>query len=568
MRTRRLVPLAAAGALLAASVAPAQAQTTDPPGEVPGSATTTGSLTVLGLDAGSLLSLDLLQDSAMANTDETVGVPAALAELTALVVESPAAGVSQSIPVVSVESTGGSDTESQELQPIDNPVLSGSILPMALSALVGDDSASSELTAGLVDLAVLDGIATLAGTDLGLGANAQGSQGSGVRGLDLDALTVLDLDALLTGLGIPLADLPLDTVLGLVEGLGLLDQLGTTLADLGLDLDLTDLSVAAISDAVAGLSGDVVDLEALAQELDVAEPVCDAADPVIGLLGELTQQDTSTLCDDVPQTVVETVDTVLALTNQLTAALEAPLDLLAEVSLLSLEGLDVSVITTATDQVSTSAAEITGTLGGLNVGGLSIGALDLTTTTEQIGAVVTQAQGALGSVLGTIDPSLTDLVTVSALEEDTSVTQAANGAVTALAEFTGLRVEVLPDVTELLALIEGLASVESIGDQLTELGAPVPVGAPGVAELNGLLEGVPTSGLLTDTGVLALTEGLTVEVASLSQASTFTPAAAPAAPEAPPALPMTGSQDTLLLLAGLGAVVLAVGARRLAVRAR
>lgn len=561
MRLSRLAPVAVAGVLLAASMAPAHAQTAE---EVVGSGTTTGSLTVLGARAGNLLALDLLTDSGLANTDEAVGAPSALASIAALAVDSPAAGISQTVPVLTVESTGERQEAGSEAQSIDNPVASGTIVPMALSAVVGDNGAISGLSAGVTDLDVLSGILHVASTDLGLDSEALNAQADGLHGLRLDTVTALDLDALLAGLGIPLADLPLDTVLALVDSLGLLPELATALADLGVTgVDPANVTTDSLLATADELGTEVAMLSDLGEQLTVDETTCDVTEPAVGLLGELTGQDAATLCDDVTKTVNDATSQVLALTDQLGALLSTPVGLLANQALLTLDGLDVSVVTRATDSVDTSAADITAALGGISVGGLGLDGFDLGASAEQIGATIDQVEGTLGGVLGQIDPRLANLIDISALESDTSVVEDA-GAVIASANFTGLRVDVLPDAAELLSIVDGLAGVQSVGDQLTALGLAVPAAPAGITELNSLLGGVPTTGLATDDAVAVLSEGLTIEVASLSQQSSFAAAAAPGAPV--PTLPTTGSNDGIILLLGAGAVVAALGFRRLAVQ--
>ena len=557
MRLSRLLPAAAAGVLAATSLAPAQAQTAD----AAGTGTTTGSLTVLSARAGDLLALDLLSDRGLANTDGAVGAPAALASIAALAIDSPAAGVSQTVPLVSIESNGERKEQSTEVQPIDNPAVSGSIVPMALSAVVGSDGALSGLSAGVTDLDVLSGVLHLSSTDLGLDSEALTGQADGLRGAKVDALSALDLDSLLAGLGIPLTALPLDTVVGLVDSLGLLPQLGASLADAGVPgLDLQSLSADGILAAADTVTGDIGLLSGLQQQLSTDASSCDVAGPALDLLGQLTGQATESLCDNVPQTVDDAAAQILALTDQLGALLDAPVNVLSGQSLLALDGLDVSVVTKATDSLETSAADITAALGGIRVGNLGLDGFDAGATVDQVNAAIDQVEGTIGGVLGTIDPRLADLIDISALDRNTSVVEDA-GSIVASADFTGLRIDVLPDLSELTSIIDGLVGVESIGDQLTGLGLPVPAAPAGITQVSSLLAGVPTSGLATDDAVSVLSEGLTIEVAGLSQQSSFTPAA-PGQP-ATPTLPMTGSNAGLLLLLGGGAVLAALGTRHL-----
>lgn len=605
MRLSRLVPVLAAGALFAASTSPAHAQTDPADDPVEGVGTTAGALTLLGLDAGELLTLDVLTDAGSANIDEDTGPRRAAAQIAALAVESPAAGVSQALPLLQVESTGEPDERSQAVTPIDNPVVSGALAPLELSALVDEGGATSLLSAGLADLEVLSGILTLAGTTLDLGSTALVGDATGSRGLDVDALTVLDLEALLAALGIPLTDLPLDTLLDLLDGLGLLGQLDALLAPLGLDID--GLSVDAIVDLVDGLVGelDVVlgqldEVDALVDQiasLEAAEATlladatdCDSLsdlDDLLGVGGTLTE-----LCGNVDTTLTTITSQLASLTAQLDAlpelteltalvddlldqlqgALEAPLDLLSGQALLSLEGLDVTVLTKATDDVATSAAEVTGTLGSLQVGELPVlGTLDLTAPTDQLNGLLAQAEGLIGQVLAPIgDGALADLVQIRTLEETTSVEEV-DGAVVSSATFSGLDVQVAPILDQLTGLLAGLGGDDSVGALLGDLDLPLPTsGATEVLQLNTLLAPV-TDGLPL---LAALEDGLGLQVATLSQQSTFTPVAAqapgtpgapaPAAPAAPaPVLPRTGSDDGLLLALAGAAVLAALGGRHL-----
>lgn len=615
MRLSRLVPVLATGALLVASTSPVHAQS-DP---VEGVGTTTGELTLLGLDAGDLLTLDLLTDAGSANVDEASGPRRAAAQIAALAVESAATGVSQVLPLLQVESTGEPAQDSQGVTPIQNPILSGAIAPLELSALVDEGGATSLLSAGLADLDVLSGVLSLAGSSVDLGSTALAGDAAGSRGVAVDALTVLDLEALLELLGIPLADLSLDTLLGLLDGLGLLGQLEAVLGPLGVDIDGLSLAqVTTVLDTTLDTALDTVDdllvgvdaLEGVLTDLTsgIAQPVCDLTQPVLDLLGGLLGGDTgssTSICSGVVTDVQGTISTVTAqlgtltdqleaLLDQVLAVLDAPLDLLSGQALLSLDGLDVSVLTKATDDVATSSADVTGNLGALQVGELpALGALDLTAPTDQLNGLLAQAETLIGDVLAPIGGGvLSDLVSIRPMQEATSVEPTDAGGVVSTASFTGLDVQVLPEIGEVLALLEGLVGdptsitgiiaglpLDAAGVSSQALELPVS-GAPAAVELNGLLATV-TGGLPL---LAVLEDGLGLQVATLSQRSTFTPVAAsapiapgtpgtPGAPDAPaspagpaapsPTLPRTGSDDTLLLALAGAAVLAALGGRQL-----
>jgi len=590
MRMSRLVPAVAAGALVVATTAPAIAQ--EPPAPVTGVGTTTGSLTLVDLDAGELLDLALLSDAGVANIDEAAGARSAAAQIAAFSLTSGLLGIAESVPLLAVESTGEERTAGQDVPLPANPIVTGAALPLSLSALVGEDGARSTLGAALADLDVLGGIASITGVDVDLGSTALTSDAAATRGLAVQDLSLLDLESLLAGLGIPLTDLPLDTLLDLLDGLGLLGALPLD----GLGLDLADLDPADVAGAVEGLLGDLDDLDAGLDELarlrtnltdDVTDTVCEVGGDVGGVIDDLLggigggTGGTGTVICDATDTVAEQLDTVEAAIDELTDELDALLDqlldllqgdtgvlgLLGGTALLQVDGLDVEVLTSATDTVEGSVAEVTASLGAISVGELPVlGSLDLTAPTEQVQGVLGQVQGAIGGVLGQIAPSLADLVTVSTMQEQTSVVEEA-GKVLATAELTGLVVEVEPVLAEIQALLDSLAGVESLGDTLTGLGVTdLPVGALEVDAVNRRLAPV-TDGLPL---LAALDQPLTLQVASLRQQSAFA-AATPAAPVAPgtpgqtpaPTLPRTGSSDTLVLGLAMAAAVAALGGRHL-----
>ncbi|MFP5322086.1 MAG: hypothetical protein ACLGIC_09585 [Acidimicrobiia bacterium] len=585
MRLSRLAPALAAGILVVATTTPAIAQGADP---VEGVGTTTGELTVLGLDAGQVLALDLLTDAGVANIDETAGARSAAAQIAAFSLTSELLDIAQSVPLLAVESTGAEQRTGQEVAIPANPIASGAALPLSLSALVDEAGARSTLGAALADLDVLGGIASVTGVDLDLGSSALTSDAAATRGLAVQDLSLLDLEALLEGLGISLTDLPLDTLLGLLEGLGLLESLPLD----ALGIDVTDLSADSLLAAVDGLVGELDDLEAGLTELerletnltdDLTGTVCDVGGDVGGVIDDLLGGGTGgdTVICDATDTVTEQLEVVRTAIDDLTAQLDdvlaqlrglltgtgGVLDLLGGTALLNVDGLDVQVLTKATDDVATSVADVTASLGAVTVGELPVlGSVDLAAPTAEVDALLGQVEGAIGGVLGEIAPSLADLVSVSTLQEQTSVVEEA-GTVVSSADFTGLVVEVQPILSELQALLDGLAGVESVADTLQGLGLAVPTtGATEVAAVNDLLAPV-TDGLPL---LAALDTPLSLQVAALGQQSVFaaSAAAAPAAPATPgqtptPTLPRTGSSDTLVLGLAMAAAVAALAGRQL-----
>ena len=587
MRVSRVLPIVAAGALVAATVTPASAETA-------GVGSTSGALTALGLDVGGLLQLDLLSDNGSATTDPAAGVPSAAAALTALAVEQPTTGLSEAISVFEVESTGEPKTAGQDSAvPIDNAVLKGSVLPTLLGAGVTPDGAVSGVTSGIGQLDVLGGILSLGSSDSDLGTSVLPIAAGGERSLALDAITILDLEALLAGLGIPLTELPTDTILALVDSLGItqldpvLAQLDAALAQLQPLLDelgLGDFELDELSD-LTDLPGVIEDLEG---GIDLLSGVQSGSQTVTtttcelvgGLLGSvLNCTDTVSVVNGATQQVTALapqLDALTALLDQLLPGLlEDALDLLKGQNLLSLEGLDVSVLTKATDDLATSVADVEAALGAIKVGNLTVPLDGVLDTADQVNAVVAQVQGLVDGVLGTIDLGLADLIDIGLLEEQTSVTQAEDGTIVSKATFNGVRVDVLPIVGELSGVLDGilagLGGADSIGATLEGLG--VPVADPlSVLPLDSALGDLPIPDLtqvVQGTAALELLDGLSLRTASLTQESTYvlgstvTPGA-PAAPASPagPSLPTTGGNGTMLLLMAGIAAAGALGLRR------
>ncbi len=526
MRVSRFLPVLVAGAVFTATAAPAAAAT-------PGVGTTLGTLEVLNLDVGELLELDLLTDFAAANTDTDVDDAGAAAALKALVVDALVLPEPVEVGVLDVASDGEEKTASNDAADLPAElaaVLSGSVLPASLLAALTDPGATSTTAAGITDLDILGGIAGIDTTELGISANSLTEQADGARRLVIDNLTVLELGDLLAGLGIPLEVLPIDTLLGLVAELGLTDQLAALLGELDLPVDLTAL-----------LGDGPLTLDGLSE-----------------LIGGLEDVDSGELCTDLPITLLpvdfcETLDPVTDVVDDLLAPiLGEVLSLLEGTALLELNALDVAIVTKATDSLDTSVAEITATLGGITVAGLDIPEVD-------VAQAIADAKAQLDDLLTLIDSDLLDdlgLLDIGVLEQEAGVAEDGD-AIVSTASFTGLRVdvagltdEVLAGVLGNLGVVDGLLPVGSVGEALELPGIPAN----------------PITDLIGQTGaVSALSDGLSLRVASLGQQSTFTEVlnntATPAAPAAPQ-LPQTGSNDALMLALAAIAAGGALGIRR------
>src|SRR3546814_120924 len=177
------------------------------------------------------LGLRLLSEESSTSNDPAAGGPVATEQVTPLqIVSSLVPGLAAAEqPAVGTTSKDGEQSASTPgvdlgtvLAGLPVPgLLSGTLDPIALRSLVDADGALSSATGAVRDLSVLGGLLSTGVASLDLGSSALVTDAGAIRGLELDRLEVLDLSALLDALGISLADLPLDIVVGLVDQLGL-----------------------------------------------------------------------------------------------------------------------------------------------------------------------------------------------------------------------------------------------------------------------------------------------------------------------------------------------------------
>lgn len=582
MRKRHFFGAATIAAMLAAAVPVGAEPTTATEGIGTSSGSSSVLLAELGAD-GSILSLRAIGDEGQSSTDPKVGTPEAFASLHPLSLSSglvPALNLE--LPPVEVRSTGAEqklDTQPVDLQTVAS---SGTLAPAALSAVVDDAGARSGLSAALTDLGLLGGLVSIDAVGANLGTSAAKGVSEATRGVSVDNLVVLDLGALLDGLGLPLAELPLDEVLGLLTSLGVpvgdlpaadaeaaitalngaidsAQALVTQVTDEGLGTVCTSAgAIPDLNDVLSGLpvpsllSGDAQAAQAPA----VAPIVCDTTTTVEGLLAELNA-------------------TIDGLQAQLAALLGGLLDILAGTPLLAVEGVDAGITTKAVDTVEGSVATADATIGAITVGTLDLGGIDVLATADQVNALLGEVTGAVGGILGEIDPGLSNLVSVSVLDRQTEVREV-DGYVQALASLTALTAEITPPAN-LADIVNRLLGATSVGDLITAAGGTVPALEPSMGQLSGALgAGGAAAGTAQAAQVPALLGALaggpsTLRVANLGQVSNFTTEpAAPAAP-APVAapggtLPRTGDESVPALLVASLLAAAALGTRRLARR--
>jgi hypothetical protein len=527
-----------------------------------GTATATTSVLNLALgDNGSILDLGLLVDEATATIDDAVeGAPFAATRLTP--VQLSLLGTDfDNLPTVETRTSGAEDAKSTDavnLGAVGLPaVLSGTVAPASLTSVVDDAGARAGISSSVTDLTAAGGLVSIGGVSGQLGASAADSVSDGTRGVEVGAITLLDLSALLQGIGLPLQDLPLDVILGLLGQLGL--EVGDLDAvEIGAIVDIIDATLDAILDTGLALTTPITDevcaaiddvlgdtIDSIVDQLPV-DSVTDVVDGVVGDGGNLIGDtigglgvgasaasaggSTAALSLNCAELVDGTLTTLRDLVDDLRGTLR---DLLADTlrlldgaALLSADGIKVGVLSSAADTVENSAAGVTAEIGSLNVGGLSVGGVDLGQTVNQVTGVVNELNATLGGVLGTIDSRLATLVDVSVFEElaGTGVSEA-DGYVKAFAGLSALTVKVTPPSPEVLTAI--------IGDVLGTLDAPDILGIAAL-DLGGVSVGdllgndlplvgslVPQLATLLDVDLL-LANPLTLQVASMSTGSDHT----------------------------------------------
>ncbi len=524
----RIVSAAAALALLAAGtgLAPANAQQS-------GVGTSLAGTTVLSIDlgGGSLLSLDVLADEGRSTIDSAVADPSAYSRLQLLALNSevaPAINVlDDNIPVLESSSPGGEPVVESAALDLSVPpasvagagsVASGSITPAKLTSSLADGTATSALLAEIADLNVAGGLAVVDAVGSNLSTSASPTASDATRSAAIGAVTVLDLGAVLQGLGIDLASLPIDTVLALVDELGLPVSVSDTLPE-----------GSTLADYVNGLRN-TIDL--INEETDLTQTVDGLLTEINGLLDP-----TGIEAPSAGETLEDTLDEMETLLVDVVEEIALVLD---SAPLLALDGVEVGVKTSAAGTLDATTATVTGAIGGVRVGAIAFDGVDLLGATQAVTDLVTSLEAQLSSVLGLVDPGLANLVDVSLLEQETSVT-ASDGYNRARAGITGVSATITPPAN----LAEIVATLTSTTEPLSSVIDTTPLSAA-MNELETTL----------NLGVAALSQPSTVRAVEVLSASDFR-AVTTGAPAPVDELPRTGGTSLPLIL---GAAVLATSA--------
>jgi hypothetical protein len=564
----RLVAGAAALCITAALAAPSPAGAQSAP---TGVGTSTASHALVSLQLGKLLDLGVMTDKAKSTIDSALSPASAFSQLVPLSLTSEALpvlnGLTANLPTFESRTPGGQPSVSGSAVdfasvnpgvPLPLPVglLGGSLIPSALTSALDGTGAKSTLDTALTNLTALAGVLKVNSVSNKMSTSAALPNADAARGLVIDAITLLNLGDLLRGLGLDLAALPLQILENLLGTLDLTTVLPAGAPDLTSAVDGLGAAIDGVLSQVAGDGG------LLSQ---VVNTVPGLSSLVSGL--PLTSLPLATSTIPTASLLTGTVQNLLStLQGTLTNLLDSVLNLLGGVPLLKLDGASVATSTKAAGTLADSAADVTAKLGGLSVLGLQLPGVDLLTIGNTLNAVT----GQLTNVLGSIDPSLKDLVKVAVLDKATSVTTA-NGYNNALAGVSILSVSITPPalLSNLVSSLTGNTGLSALG-KLSAAGvanpaASLPLIGGNMLNLGNLLN-LPAA-------VGALTQGLSLKVGAIQSASQFKLASAPSSdPVAAPApapgstLPRTGSDAGPLGMLAAGMAALALGVRRWARR--
>ena len=411
-------------------------------------------------------------------------------------------GLGLSVPGVEAKSPGGNPSVGIPAVDLTSPVSSGTLNPATVVASLTGGVARGSLGTSITNLGLVGGLLSAPSIVSSLGTNSAVAGADGVRGLDIDSLTVLDLGALLDGLGLSILDLPISVLNGL------LGQLGLAVPGVTSGVSLTT--------AVDDLMGAIDEVQTILGT--VGGTVDNTVHTVVGnILGGLGS---SVPGLDIPvPSVGDTVDTLNATINslqgQLRGLLETVVNTLDGIALLSVEDITAGLDAKAGATMNDTVAGITARIGSIKVGGVALPGIDLGATIEQVGALVNSVTAKIDSVLGSVSPALGGLVKLSILDKQSGTSTSADGYNHATASLTALTASITPPAN-LTAIVQQVSSLAGVGDLLGTLGGSLPVVSTAMQALEGVLGNVQ-----------ALAGGATIKVAELSAAADYSPQAVP-----------------------------------------
>lgn len=521
-----------------------------------GSTTTTTSVLSLSLGtAGNLLRLGILTDQGQSSIDPHTGTLGASTSLIPLTVDSAATGLHVAAPGLSTKAPGGaSDVGGNTLTlaslGVPAALASAEIDPAALHSDYSPTAAHSNIAAAQIKNLTIAGGA-LASIDLlssNLTADALSTQADGLRGVQVGTIKLLDLGALLKGLGTNLTALPLSTVDSLLSSLSLSSVLpaGTSLT--ALDTAITGLQATVTSTLNSNST-------ATSLSTNPTTTTTNALQQVTSSLTAATAARAAAVTIPTVGTSIATVDALITqLTGTLSNLLNTALPALDSFPLLQVSATSVGITTRAADTLANSAAGVTVLPLTLTAAGIPLN-VDLAGAVNTVNTTIASANTALNGVLHKIGLPA-NLVSLDLLQQAHSVSQ--NGSYTLAS--AGVNVATLKIAAiDPAAVVSGITALggPSVSSVLSSLGTAT---GPVLAATNAM------TALNSALGQVApLTGGAQVQIASLSGASTYTvaPTAVPTgSPNAPStSLPHTGGNPALALLGVMFAILAFAGVR-------
>jgi hypothetical protein len=539
---------------LAGTGAPVEAATSTPAGV--GTTQVTSKLVDLNIAAG-LLDVSVFTDQGTTNTDAKAGQTLAKNTLTPLSLTSNQVDLSPITSLLSAvtapesaESPGANPSVNKSLVNFSSgpaaPVISGQLNPVTLTtALDAAKGATSGLTAALTNLKVLSGIAGIATLTNNDALAAAPTAASGARQFKIGSIPILNLGALLQGLGINLAQLPVSAVTSLVDQLKLgVPSLG------GNNTTLTDATNTLLG--LMGLKTQADSAKSSSSTITVAAPLAQVINS-LDKSAKLSSNGQDVTASDL-QTILGTVQTNLnasSFADLLSSLLSGGLANLLKTPLLEVDTGALQVVTKAAATVADSAADVTAGIPSLKVLGMNVPGIDTLVSTLQ-------------TVLGMINQNLVGLLSVTLLDKSRNITQA-NGYTNAVAQASEFKLTIDPSKVGLSSV---KASLPAVTDSLPT-GGSIDLGNTAIKTLAPSLQlpANPFASLfnarILAAGPLAL-GATTLSLGQVNSESKFTLVpATPAAPAQPTStLPRTGRE--MGPWAAMAAVLLALslGARR------
>jgi hypothetical protein len=561
-----------------------------------GVGTGTVSATAVRVDLGAngdILSVRVLGDDGTSTIDPAKGTPISSETLRPLTISSKAVpALNMSVPAVATTSSGAEDKKSVEPTVPSVPAFGGK-LNAVVSSVIDAAGARSGMSAGLANLRLAGGLVQVPTGLVQVSSAAAGGSANATRSITIPSIRVLDLSAVLDGLGLKLTDLSVNQLLALLKGLGVtlpgvadpaaavaalnraIDTVKAATGNITAPLCATVDGLLAPLGGVTGLVGGAIGSlpQTPAGGLTSTLPTLggnagssggSVLPPVVGgVLGGLgvhaAALPSTFSCSSLTGTVQDLLTTVQSTLGTLLAGALAQL---GDTALLSVQDVKVALTATATDTVGTSVADVSASIGQVKVGNLAVpgvSGLDLTAPVASLNQATAAIQGAIGSVLATVNTQLANLVKVDVLKID-KVVGTAGSYTHAASTVTALKATLTPPVSLGAALID-LSAVPT-STVLGTLTTAVPAIAPAMGQLEAALGGLQ-----------ALSAPSSVTIGQLSGDAAFRPVAAsvPAASTggAPGGeLPRTGGDAALpaMFAVALGGVALAL--RRLARSAR